>query len=93
MDKINKILTILKNNSLLKKKKTCFLIGTTKKKSSYRYYLTPFRESQKTFYAGAVVYDNNTAKSKQTNHQFKRILDEHNLFCFCIYIYPKKEKT
>ena len=63
MDKINKILTTLKNNSLLKKKKTCFLIGTTKKKSSYRYYLTPFRESQKTFYAGAIVYDNNTAKN------------------------------
>jgi hypothetical protein len=59
--KINEVLKFLKKNSLLKKKKSCFLVGTTKKKTSQNYYFTPYRESQKTVYSGAILYDNDTA--------------------------------
>lgn len=60
--KINQVLSFLKKQSKLKKKKTCFLVGTTKKRSHQNYYITPYRESQKTIYAGAILYDNETAK-------------------------------
>jgi hypothetical protein len=60
-NKVKVILKTLKIHSKLKKKKSCFLIGTTKKKSNENFYLTPLRESQKTIYAGAVIYDNETA--------------------------------
>jgi hypothetical protein len=60
--KIDEVLSFLKKQSKLKKKKTCFLVGTTKKRSNQNYYITPYRESQKTIYAGAILYDNETAK-------------------------------
>ena len=61
-NKINEVLKSLKNYASLKKKKSCFLVGTTKKKSFRNFYLTPLRESQKTVYAGAIIYDNETAE-------------------------------
>ena len=61
-NKINEVLSFLKKQTKLKKKKSCFLIGTTKKKINQNYYLTPYRESQKTIYAGVILYDNRTAK-------------------------------
>ena len=61
-NKINEILSFLKKHTKLKKKKSCFLFGTTKKKTNQNYYLTPYRESQKTIYAGAILYGNRTAK-------------------------------
>ena len=61
-NKINNFLKLLKNKAKKKKKKTCFLIGTTKKKFSKNFYLTPYRESQKTIYMGAIVNNNKTAK-------------------------------
>lgn len=60
-NKVNEILKSLKKYAVLKKKKTCFLIGTTKKNSLSNFYLTPLREGQKTIYAGAIIYDNETA--------------------------------
>ena len=61
-NKINEVLKSLKNYASLKKKKSCFLVGTTKKKSFRNFFLTPLRESQKTIYAGAILYGNRTAK-------------------------------
>ena len=61
-NKINEVLKSLKNYAGLRKKKSCFLVGTTKKKSFRNFYLTPLRESQKTIYAGAIIYDNETAE-------------------------------
>ena len=61
-NKINEVLSFLKKQTKLKKKKSCFLIGTTKKKINQNYYLTPYRESQKTIYAGVILYNNRTAK-------------------------------
>ena len=61
-NKINEVLSFLKIQSKLKKKKSCFLFGTTKKKTNQNYYLTPYRESQKTIYAGAILYGNRVAK-------------------------------
>ena len=61
-NKINEVLKSLKNYAGLRKKKSCFLVGTTKKKSFRNFYLTPLRESQKTVYAGAIIYDNETAE-------------------------------
>tara|TARA_Y100000748_G_C15156168_1_gene355951 strand:- start:4 stop:324 length:321 start_codon:yes stop_codon:yes gene_type:complete len=60
--KISEVLTFLKKHAISKKKKSCFLVGTTKKKSRQDYYFTPYRESQKTVYTGAIVYDNRTAR-------------------------------
>ena len=62
-DKIDYYLKLLKTNAKKKRKKTCFLIGTTTKKFSQSFYLTPYRESQKTLYMGAVIYDNQTARN------------------------------
>jgi hypothetical protein len=59
---IDDALSFLKKQIKLKKKKSCFLIGTTKKKSNLDYYLTPYRESQKTIYSGAIIYGNRIAK-------------------------------
>ena len=61
-NKINEVLSFLKKQTKLKKKKSCFLFGTTKKRINQNYYLTPNRESQKTIYAGAILYGNRTAK-------------------------------
>ncbi len=61
-NKINEVLSFLKKQTKLKKKKSCFLFGTTKKKINQNYYLTPYRESQKTIYAGAIINGNRTAK-------------------------------
>ena len=60
--KISEVLSFLKKHAISKKKKSCFLVGTTKKKSRQDYYFTPYRESQKTVYTGAIVYDNRTAR-------------------------------
>ena len=60
-NKINDVIKSLKKYANLKKKKSCFLVGTTKKKSLRSFYLTPLREGQKTIYAGAIIYDNETA--------------------------------
>ena len=59
--KITEYLKYLKLLGLKKKKKTCFLISTTKK-NKLSYFITPFRESQKTVYCGVVVFNNATAK-------------------------------
>ena len=61
MFKIDEVLRSIKKRANLKRKKSCFLIGTTKKNSFKNFYLTPLRESQKTIYAGAIAYDNQTA--------------------------------
>lgn len=61
-NKIDNFLKLIKDKAKKKKKKTCFLIGTTKKKSPKNFYLTPYRESQKTLYMGAIIYNNKTAK-------------------------------
>lgn len=62
LNKLSYYLKILNQKAKKKNKKTCFLIGTTKKNSNKNFYFTPFRESQKTFYMGAIVYNNNSAK-------------------------------
>ena len=61
-NKINYLLKLLNSKAKKKRKKTCFLIGNTKKKFSNNFYLTPYRESQKTIYMGAIVNNNKTAK-------------------------------
>ena len=61
-NKINDFLKLINSKAKKKRKKTCFLIGTTKKKFSNNFYLTPYRESQKTIYMGAIVNSNKTAK-------------------------------
>ena len=60
--KINNFLKLLNTEAKKKRKKTCFLISTTKKKFNHNFYLTPYRESHKTLYMGAVIYNNKTAK-------------------------------
>ena len=62
-NKINEILKSLKSCATLRKKKSCFLIGTTKKNSSRNFFLTQLRESQKTIYGVAIIYDNETQKN------------------------------
>ena len=64
--KYNNIDSLLKRitfKAKKKKKKTCFLIGTTTKKNFRSFYLTPYRESQKTLYMGAIVNNNKTAQA------------------------------
>ena len=61
-NEINGVLSFLNKQARLKKKKSCFLFGTTKKRINQNYYLTPNRESQKTIYAGAILYGNRITK-------------------------------
>ena len=61
-DKIDSLLELIISKAKKKRKKTCFLIGTTIKKNSQSFYLTPYRESQKTLYMGAIVYNNKAAE-------------------------------
>ena len=61
-NEINEVLSFLNKQARLKKKKSCFLFGTTKKRINQNYYLTPNRESQKTIYAGAILYGNRITK-------------------------------
>jgi len=61
-DKIDSLLKLITSKARKKRKKTCFLIGTTTKKISQSFYLTPYRESQKTLYMGAIVYSNKIAQ-------------------------------
>ena len=61
-NKIDSLLKLITSNAKKKRKKTCFLIGTTTKKISQSFYLTPYRESQKTLYIGAIVCNNKTAQ-------------------------------
>jgi len=62
MKKLEKFLKHLQKLALKKKKKTCFLISSTKKNYKKNYFISPFRESEKTVYLGAIVFDNNTAR-------------------------------
>jgi len=60
---IDSLLKLITSKAKKKKKKTCFLIGTTTKKNFRSFYLTPYRESQKTLYMGAIVNNNKTAQA------------------------------
>ena len=79
-NKVNKILSFLKKQSKLKKKKSCFLVGTTKKRTNQNYYLTPYRESQKTIYAGAILNGNRAAKKLATDLAGKELKDGEKNF-------------
>ena len=62
LKKIEEVLNILEKYSKKSKKKKCFLISSTSKKINKSFFVTPIRESKKSFYSGAVVFENKTAE-------------------------------
>ena len=62
LKKIEEVLNILEKYSKKSKKKKCFLISSTSKKINKSFFVTPIRESKKSLYSGAVVFENKTAE-------------------------------